>query len=79
MPLIRSSDISTQMRTRDIIWIDFEAASAVDLKAAGAFRYATDAATRAIVLAYAIGDAPALTWHARRTAIAACNAVPRSA
>jgi DNA polymerase len=48
----------------DLIWIDFEDASASDLKASGTFRYASDASTRAIVLAYAIGDAPALTWHA---------------
>ncbi len=47
-----------------INWGDFEVASAVDLKAAGAFRYVADASTRAIILAYAIGDAPALTWHA---------------
>jgi DNA polymerase len=51
------------MRACDIVWIDFEAASAVDLKAAGTFRYAADNSTRAIILAYAIGDAPALTWH----------------
>ena len=37
--------------------------SAVDLKAGGTFRYVADASTSAIVLAYAIGDAPALTWH----------------
>src|SRR5262249_37845692 len=43
---------------------DFEAASPLDLKAVGTFRYATDVSTRAIVLAYAVGDAPALTWHA---------------
>ena len=43
-----------------IIWADFETASALDLKAAGTVRYATDASTRAIVLAYAIGGAPAL-------------------
>src|SRR5215471_10525617 len=49
----------------DIIWIDFEAtAPSVDLKAAGTFRYVAEASTRAIVLAYAIGDAPAQTWHA---------------
>jgi DNA polymerase len=48
----------------DIVWVDFESAAKVDLKAAGAFRYSTDPATRAIVLAYAVGDAPALTWHA---------------
>jgi DNA polymerase bacteriophage-type len=48
----------------DLDWFDFEVASARDLKAAGTLRYATDASTRAIILAYAIGDAPALTWHA---------------
>src|SRR5262244_840489 len=48
----------------DLVWFDFEAASPVDLKAAGTLRYATDASTRAIILAYAIGDAPALSWHA---------------
>ena len=45
-------------------WFDFEAASVLDLKAVGTLRYATDASTRAIVLAYAIGDGPALAWHA---------------
>src|SRR5262245_60251944 len=48
----------------DLIWLDFEAASARDLKAAGTLRYAADASTRTIVLAYAIGNASALTWHA---------------
>ena len=38
--------------------------SSLDLKAVGTFRYVADASTRAIVLAYAVGDAPALTWHA---------------
>ena len=50
----------------ELSWIDFEVASAVDLKAAGTFRYATDASTRAIVLAYAIGDGPALRMACRR-------------
>src|SRR5262249_43797203 len=48
----------------DLIWLDFESAGALNLKAAGTFRYATDASTRAIVLAYAIGDGPAFAWHA---------------
>jgi len=48
----------------DLIWLEFESGSALDLKAVGTLRYATDASTRAIVLAYAIGDAPARTWHA---------------
>ena len=48
----------------DLTSLDFESAGALDLKAAGTLRYATDASTRAIVLAYAIGNSPALTWHA---------------
>jgi hypothetical protein len=49
----------------DLIWADFEVyGGPLDLKAAGAFRYVAEASTRAIVLAYAIGNAPALTWHA---------------
>src|SRR4051812_10978494 len=48
----------------DINWGDFEVFSAVDLKADGTFCYADDASTRAIVFAYALGDGPALTWHA---------------
>src|SRR5262249_3996750 len=47
----------------DIVWTDFEARSALDLKAAGTFRYVAETSTRAIVLAYAIGSAPVLTWH----------------
>jgi DNA polymerase len=48
----------------DLIWVDFEVASTVDLRAAGTLRYAVDISTRAIVLAYAIGDAPARAWQA---------------
>jgi DNA polymerase len=48
----------------DIAWSDFEVLSPeIDLKAAGAFRYAAAASTRAIVLAYAIGNEPARAWH----------------
>jgi len=47
----------------DIVWADFEVRSALDLKAVGTIRYVTDLATSAIILAYAIGNAPALTWH----------------
>ena len=54
----------TMFNADDHIWGDFEVASAVDLKAAGTFRYVADASTRAIVLAYAIGDEPARVWHA---------------
>src|SRR5262249_46853564 len=49
----------------NINWIDFEVLGGLlDLKTVGTFRYATAASTRALVLAYAIGDAPAHTWHA---------------
>src|SRR6516162_814659 len=49
----------------DLVWIDFEVyGGPLDLKAAGTFRYVAEPSTRAIVLAYAIGDAPAQTWHA---------------
>jgi DNA polymerase len=48
----------------DIAWGDFEVLSPkIDLKAAGAFAYAAEASTRAIVLAYALGNEPARTWH----------------
>ncbi len=48
----------------DLVWFDFEVASPVDLKAAGTLRYAADVSTRAIVLAYAIGNGPPAAWHA---------------
>jgi DNA polymerase len=48
---------------RDLSWVDFEVASRLDLKAVGTLRYATDASTRAIILAYALGDGPELAWH----------------
>src|SRR5215471_17048798 len=49
----------------DIGWIDFEVfGGSLDLKAAGTFCYAAAASTRAIILAYALGGAPAQTWHA---------------
>jgi DNA polymerase len=48
-----------------IIWIDFEAmAPGTDLQADGTFRYVAEATTSAIVLAYALGDAPVCSWHA---------------
>jgi DNA polymerase len=51
--------------SNDLIWIDFEVyGGPLDLKAAGTFRYVAEMSTRAIVLAYAIGDVPTLTWHA---------------
>src|SRR5215813_9735152 len=52
----------------DFIWIDFEVyGGPLDLKAAGTYRYVAEVSTRAVVLAYAIGNAPAQTWHADGT------------
>jgi DNA polymerase len=46
-------------------WADFETrAPGIDLRAVGTTRYAAEARTSAIVLAYALGGAPALSWHA---------------
>jgi DNA polymerase len=46
------------------IWADFETrAPGIDLKAVGTSRYVAEAGTSAIVLAYALGSAPALSWH----------------
>jgi DNA polymerase len=51
--------------TDAIFWFDFESLLlGADLKAIGTTRYVADASASAIVLAYAIGDASALTWHA---------------
>jgi DNA polymerase len=47
----------------DLLWIDFEVASGRDLKAAGTLPYATDISTRALVLAFAVGNEPARTWQ----------------
>jgi hypothetical protein len=48
----------------EIIWFDFETQFlGADLKAVGTTRYVADPAASAIVLAYAIGDAPARAWH----------------
>ena len=48
----------------ELVWIDFEVGQRARLKGRRDLRYAADASTRAIVFAYAVGDAPALTWHA---------------
>jgi DNA polymerase len=53
-----------EIETSDLVWIDFEVASALDLKAVGTVRYALDSSTRAIVLAYAIGAGPVRIWNA---------------
>jgi DNA polymerase len=49
---------------RNLSWGDFEVASKLDLKAVGTLRYATDVSTRAIILAYGVGDGPERSWHA---------------
>ena len=64
--LARLFEEGTMSNADDHIWGDFEVASAVDLKAAGTFRYVADASTRAIVLAYAISDEPAARLACRR-------------
>src|SRR5215831_9090747 len=47
-----------------LTWIDFETKLfEANLKAVGTFRYVADLAASATILAYANGDAPALTWH----------------
>jgi DNA polymerase len=47
----------------ELIWFDFETLGREsDLKAVGTYAYAATA--NAIVCAFAVGDAPALTWHA---------------
>jgi DNA polymerase bacteriophage-type len=58
----------------DLGWIDFESFSGIDLKAAGTLRYVAEPATRAIVLAYAIGNGPARSWHADGTILDWSNA-----
>src|SRR5262249_48488751 len=56
---------TAMFNTGDFGWIDFEVfGGLLNLKAAGTFRYVAEASTRALVLAYAIGNAPALAWHA---------------
>src|SRR5262245_46748732 len=50
--------------SNNIIWMDFESASALDLGTVGKLRNASDTSTSASVLSYALCDAPALTWHA---------------
>src|SRR6516225_6000709 len=48
-----------------MLWIDIETKLIeVNLKAVGTLRYVADLAASAIVLAYAVGDEPACTWHA---------------
>jgi hypothetical protein len=49
----------------EITWLDSEVyGGALDLKAAGTFRYAAAASTRVMIWAYALGSAPARIWHA---------------
>jgi DNA polymerase len=50
-------------KPNELLWIDFESACALGIKAAGTFAYANDPSARAIVLAYAIGCGPVQVWH----------------
>lgn len=43
--------------------LDFETRSAVDLKKAGAYRYAEDLTTAPWLFSYRVGDGPILRWH----------------
>ena len=44
------------------IYIDFETRSEVDIIKSGAYRYATDPSTKALMLGYAIDDGPIQVW-----------------
>ena len=46
-----------------VLHIDFETRSAVDLKRAGAYRYAEDSTTEIICLSYRIGGGPVQRWR----------------
>jgi hypothetical protein len=62
-------------KTAKLDWYDFEVcAPGRDLKGDGAFAYATTA--NSIVLAFAIGDKPAQTWHADGAILDWNNAPP---
>jgi DNA polymerase len=56
--------MAAMFNASDLVWLDFETASALDLKAAGTVAYAAAGSSRATVLAFALGDGPARTWHA---------------
>ena len=45
-----------------VCWIDFESASACDLKARGAYTYAQDPSTRVLCMAWAFDDADVELW-----------------
>ena len=59
--------VTEMFAPEELVWFDFETSSAVDLKTAGGVRYSVDETTKAIVLAFAIGDEPAEVWHAAGT------------
>src|SRR5258705_8842909 len=46
----------------DLVYLDFETKSDLDLGAVGTYAYA--GAADGIVCAFAVGDAPAQSWHA---------------
>lgn len=54
------------MNNLDVVSIDFETASLVDLKKTGAHVYSEDASTRVLCMAYAFNDEPPLIWRPGR-------------
>ncbi|MBC8268061.1 MAG: hypothetical protein H8E36_04875 [Rhodospirillaceae bacterium] len=52
----------TEPLCSDLLYIDIESRSQVDLTKSGTIRYAHDATTEVICIAWAIGDAPIETW-----------------
>jgi DNA polymerase len=49
----------------ELVWADFESrAPDVDIESDGTFKYVANPTTAAIILAYAVGTAPARSWHA---------------
>jgi len=60
------------MPPSSILWLDYETASELDLKKVGADRYSRHSSTRAMMLGWAVNDAPARVWD-----IDADEAMPR--
>ncbi len=50
------------MSLSDVLWVDYETASELDLKKVGADRYSRHSSTRALMLGWAVNDGPAYVW-----------------
>jgi DNA polymerase len=46
----------------NVLWIDFESRSHVDLKSRGVYNYCQDASTQVLCMSYAFGDDDVVTW-----------------